>query len=88
MLTERAMSPPEQDRFETRIEFACAVCGYDGLSVRGEGQTTCPRCRESFSTTVSETFALVEHDGWAVTVALDGSEGETVNGESPSEPVP
>lgn len=70
------MSTTEPDGTETGgIEFTCARCGHDGLAVVGDARVTCPSCSTTFAVRVADGFALLERDGWTVTVSLDVPDG-------------
>lgn len=77
------MSTREPERQEPRgIECRCAGCGHEGLAVADGRRAQCPNCGESFAVRVVDGFALVEDDGWTVTVALDVPE-ELADGPGP-----
>lgn len=55
-----------------RIVIDCTFCDYQGIPIPTAGPGTCPGCGRSFSVQVTEGFTLVENDGWAVTISVDG----------------
>lgn len=66
------MSTREPDRTETGgIEFRCPVCGHDGRFRPSESRVTCAGCDATYAARVADGFALLENDGWAVTVSLE-----------------
>lgn len=57
----------------------CAACGDGPIDIEDGGSGTCPNCRESYSLFVCEEFALLEADGWVVSVTLADRETESAD---------
>jgi hypothetical protein len=66
------MSTSKPEGTETSgIELTCARCGHQELVLGGDGRVACPGCRATFALHLDDEFALLERDGWTVSVALD-----------------
>ena len=57
----------------------CAVCGEGHIDIENGGSGTCPNCRESYSFSIHEEFALMETDGWVVQVTVDDPAAESAD---------
>jgi len=65
------MARNESTRREQGIVVSCPFCEHERVTVRSDGETTCPSCEEALTVYVADEFTLVENDGWAVTVSCD-----------------
>lgn len=50
------------------IEIPCPTCDQQWRHGQPADEPTCPDCGASFSLRVHDEFAVVEREGWAVTV--------------------